>query len=107
MRLSRARTTQAGAFASTRFVPAPHVVAVVHGTDTALLDMRAERYYTLDEVGTRVWTLLGEGAPVDVIVRRLLDEFDAPAATIEGDLRALLDQLHSARLIAAAVQRDS
>ncbi len=75
------------------FVQAQHVRSVVHGDRTILLDLRRERYYSLDEVGTRVWALLGEGADVPGIVARLAEEFDAPATQIETDVRALLAKL--------------
>lgn len=85
--------------ATAHFVPAPYVVAAVHGTDTALLDMRAERYYTLDAVGSRVWQLLSGRHTVQQIAVELGEEFDAPLDRIESDLRALLDRLEEASLI--------
>jgi hypothetical protein len=84
-----------------RFEPSPHVVSVVQDTDTALLDARTERYYTLDEVGTRIWALLVEGADVATIIDRLAEEYDAPAATIETDTHALLAALENAALVRA------
>jgi hypothetical protein len=75
------------------------VVAAMHGTDTALLDMRAERYYTLDEVGSRIWTLLVEGRSPDDIASQLGDEFDAPHDIIARDLGTLLARLEKASLI--------
>lgn len=83
----------------TCFAPSPHVVAAVHDADTALLDMRTERYYTLDAVGTRIWEMLGAGQSMDEIATHLADEFDAPLAVIDADLRALLAKLQSASLI--------
>jgi len=71
---------------------APHVRSVVHGERTILLDLRRERYYGLDEVGTRVWALLSSGADVPTILAKLTEEFDAPAERIETDLTALLCQ---------------
>ncbi len=84
---------------ATRFAPAPHVTSAVHGAATALLDMRTERYYTLGEVGSRIWALLASGRSVDDIARRLGEEFDASEATIDADLRALLARLEGAALI--------
>jgi hypothetical protein len=101
MRLWRGRSTHTDAPTGTRFIPAPHVVSVVQDTDTALLDVQRERYYTLDEVGTRVWALLGEGAEVPAIVEQLKVEYDAPAEVIEADVRALLAELHKAALVRA------
>jgi hypothetical protein len=76
-----------------QFVRAPHVRSVVHGDRTVLLDLRRERYYSLDEVGTRVWELLGDGADVSTIVTRIGEEFDAPIEQITTDMQALLQRL--------------
>jgi hypothetical protein len=95
----RQQATIAAADTSTRFTPAPYVVAAMHGTDTALLDMRAERYYTLDEVGSRIWTLLVEGRSPDDIASQLGEEFDAPHDIIAHDLGALLARLEKASII--------
>ena len=84
---------------ATRFVPAPYVVAAVHGTDTALLDMRSERYYTLDSVGSRIWALLVDGHSADDIASKIGEEFDAPSEKIVSDLHALLQRLEEATLI--------
>ena len=81
------------------FVPAPHVVSAVHGVDTALLDMRSERYYTLGDVGSRVWALLASGYSVGEIAERLSEEFDASMTKIEADLHSLLARLEGATLI--------
>jgi hypothetical protein len=86
--------------ATARFVQAPHVRSVVHGDRTILLDLRRERYYSLDEVGTRVWALLGEGADVPAIIARIGEEFDAPIGVIETDVDALLMRLeHEMKVI--------
>lgn len=90
------------AVGATRFDPAPHVVAAAHGSDTALLDMRSERYYTLDAVGSRIWALLASGYAVAEITSRIGEEFDASMTKIETDLRALLDRLEGASLIERA-----
>jgi hypothetical protein len=95
----RQQATIAAADAATRFTPAPYVVAAVHGTDTALLDMRSERYYTLDEVGTRIWALLVEGRSANYIASQLDEEFDAPHDIIAHDLDTLLARLEKASII--------
>ena len=99
MKPRRSYSRRATRVASAHFVPAPYVVAAVHGTDTALLDMRAERYYTLNAVGSRVWEFLGAGHAVGQIAIELGEEFEAPLDRIESDLRALLDRLEQASLI--------
>jgi hypothetical protein len=85
-----------------RYVPTPHVVAVVQDTDTALLNVATERYYTLDAVGTRIWELLQGGADIAAISRRLADEYDAPLETITADAREFLAALAHAGLVRSA-----
>ena len=42
---------------------------------TILVHLVTNRIFELNETGTRVWELLGEGLDTDCIVRRLVDEF--------------------------------
>lgn len=82
---------------ATCFEHAPYVRSVLHGDRTVLLDLRRGRYHSLDEVGTRIWTLLDGGADGPTIAARLGEEFDAPAEQIrrdvDGFLRRLADDL--------------
>jgi coenzyme PQQ synthesis protein D (PqqD) len=64
-----------------------------------ILDLSSGRYFGLNQVGTRIWTLIGDGLDTAAIVATLSREFDADVATIERDLRDLLDALSSRRLI--------
>lgn len=85
-----------------RFRPEGHVVAARHGDRTVLLDYRRARYYGLDEVGSRIWTLLGEGKAVDAIVESLGREYDVPSDRLREDTRRLVEQLCTLRLLRAA-----
>lgn len=89
----------------THFDPAPYVATAVHGADTALLDMRSERYYTLDVVGSRIWALLASGCSVGETASRIAEEFDASMTKIESDLRALLERLERTALIGRREER--
>jgi hypothetical protein len=84
---------------SDRYMPEAQVLSVVQETDTALLDLRSERYFTLNEVGTRIWELLGEGTEVAVIVELLAEEYEAPIEVIEADTRATIAALLKSRLV--------
>jgi hypothetical protein len=91
-----------------RLVPSPSVWSAVHGDRTILLDLRRERYYSLDEVGTRIWALLREGADVPAIVSRLSEEYEAPRERLEADVARLLRYLAGLRLLVlASSQRNS
>jgi hypothetical protein len=70
------------------------------GGETVLLNLRSEQYFGLDEVGTRIWQLVTEGATAEAIVAQLLAEYDADEATIRGDVERLLQELAGAGLLA-------
>lgn len=84
---------------SERFKPEPLVLSVVRDTDAALLDLRSQRCYALNEVGTRIWVLLSRGTEHAVIVELLAEEYDAPFDVIASDTRAIVDELVRARLV--------
>ena len=62
-------------------------------------DMRSGRYLGLDDVGARVWDLIGEGATYEYIVERLSGEYDAPGDVLERDVQRLLQDLLQRRLV--------
>lgn len=92
----------------TTFLPDAHlrirarVLATRVGEDTVLLDLGRGQYYTLNEVGGRVWALLGEGCTVQDIVCRLAGEYDAPAEVIAADVSALLESMARSSLVERA-----
>lgn len=82
-----------------RLTPLPHVVAAAQGGRTVLLDVERGRYYTLDEIGGRIWGMLGEGTSRAGIVEALRREYDVEASRVEADVAALLGQLRGAGLV--------
>jgi hypothetical protein len=73
-------------------VPDRVVTRAVSGT-TVLLNTETGRYFTLDEIGTRSWTLLTSCASIGEARDRLLAEFAADPAALTRDLEALVDEL--------------
>lgn len=63
--------------------------------ESVLLNLETGMYFGLDEVGTRVWRLAADNGSLRAIRERLVEEYDADAATIERDLLALADALVS------------
>lgn len=102
MPFGKSRSSVVASTAPERLAPAPHVVSVVQDTDTALLDVRSEHYFTLNEVATRIWALLGQGTEVAIIIELLAEEYDAPLDAIEADTRALLAVMRKAGLVRPA-----
>ena len=67
--------------------------------ETVLLNLQSERYYGLDDVGTRMWQLLAENGDVGAAYKQLLREFYVDAARLEADLAALIGRLAEAGLL--------
>lgn len=84
----------------TRFRAATHVAAAAQGERTVLLDHKGGEYYGLDEVGTRIWQLVGEERSVAGIVDALETEYDAPRETLEADVRRILSELEKLGVVA-------
>lgn len=73
--------------------PRVSVLAREVGGEMVLLDVEFGTYYGLNEVGTRAWSLLAEGATLGEIEERLHSEFDVDQPTLEADLGALVRDL--------------
>lgn len=75
-----------------------------HQGDAALvlLDPESGQYYTLDEVGARIWELADGTRSASEIAETLEQEFDAPPETIRADLLDLLQELSSSDLVVDA-----
>ena len=87
---------------SGRLVPAPAVLSQTVVGESVLLDLRSQKYFGLNEIGTRVWQLLQETNDIDAIRARLLVEYAVAADELERDLDDLL-----ARLLAAGLVMDA
>lgn len=76
------------------------------GGEAVLLELETGRYYGLDEVGTRMWSLLAEHGSLGDTERILLDEFEVESDRLRADLDRFVDLLESERLIARASTDD-
>jgi hypothetical protein len=77
----------------------PEVLFQEVSGETVLLDLDSEQYFGLDAVGTRIWTLLNEGADPATMVDTLLEEYEVERDTLAADVDELLDKLAEAGLI--------
>jgi hypothetical protein len=89
----------AASSADSRLIPAKHVLTAVHGTRTVLLDSKGGRFYGLDDVGARIWSLSREGRTTEQIIEAVANEFDSDRATIVADVTRLLADLQTKRLL--------
>ena len=67
--------------------------------EAVILDLKSQRYYGLDLVGTRMWQLLAEHGRVDEVVRAMLDEFDVEEEQLREDVSTFLSKLEEQGLV--------
>jgi len=72
----------------------------------AILDPESGQFYSLNEVGARVWALLGEGTTFNAILEQLLSEYDVTAEQLRPDMEQLLRQFAGAGLLDLGVEED-
>ena len=78
---------------------APDVLVRELAGESVILDLKTQRYYGLDEVGTRIWQLLRERRRADLVFRAMLDEFEVGDAEFRRDFTSFLGDLEDAGLI--------
>ncbi|HRE48046.1 MAG TPA: PqqD family protein [Aggregatilineales bacterium] len=67
--------------------------------ESVLLNMDTEKYFTLNESGTRMWEALQQHGTLDGAVAALLEEYDVEEATLRQDLTTLIEELRAAQLV--------
>jgi Coenzyme PQQ synthesis protein D (PqqD) len=67
--------------------------------EAVLLETGTGQYYGLNEVGTRMWSLLQLHGEIEAVCRALLTEYDAPEARLRDDLLRFVDTLAASGLI--------
>ena len=82
-----------------KFTVSPEVLFQEVSGEMVLLDLASESYFGLDEIGARIWGLLGEDKNQGQILDVLLREYEVDRKTLEGDLAELLGELLEAGLI--------
>lgn len=70
-----------------------HVLTRELDGELVILDLQSEAYLGLDEVGTRIWQLLGSCASIAAAYEQLLEEYNVEPEVLRADLTALLEEL--------------
>jgi len=88
-----------------RLSPNSVVVATSHqssadlGGETAILDLDGGIYYSVDRVGSRIWTLVQEPRTVTEICESLVARYDVTPERCFSDVSAFLTRLVEAGLV--------
>lgn len=77
----------------------PNVVFRDLDGEAVILDLESGTYFGLNDVGTRVWHLVGAGCREAEIVDTVAAEYEADRETIAHDVTKLLEALRSQRLV--------
>jgi hypothetical protein len=89
----------AAPFAGRTFRPADSVRTATVDGQTTVLDLRRDRYFGLDEVGTAIWELIRERHTFEQIVDRMEQQYDAPRTQLERDVIQFLTELRNHQLV--------
>lgn len=67
--------------------------------ETILLNLPRGRYFGVNGVAREIWRLVQQPTTVGAIADAIVEQYDAPAAQVEKDVHAFLDELRSNELI--------
>lgn len=67
--------------------------------ESVLLNLDNERYYGLNDVGTRMLTVLTSSDSIDAAYNSLLDEYQVEADVLRRDLISTIEQLADQGLV--------
>ena len=84
----------------------PDVLFQAVNGETVLLNLKNERYFGLDEVGTRIWQLLNDDGDLQKVFEIMLDEYDVDAFQLEQDIGKLVGELVEAGLIEIRIEEE-
>ena len=79
----------------------PDVISKRLDNAAVLVDISTNRIFELNETGSRAWELLCQGLDANLIVRRLVDEFDVQPSRASCELDELITQLRAEGILAA------
>jgi hypothetical protein len=75
------------------------VIAQKSSHDWLLFNMGDGNYYSLNDIGGRIWELCDGNHSVSQLVVAIAAEYDAPSAVLEKDVVELLEGLQDGKLI--------
>ena len=71
--------------------------------EAVILDMDTAVYYSLNEVGTRIWELLvAGGRSVPEVIQAVAEEYDAAEGSIQRDVHEFIRNLQKEKVIEQA-----
>lgn len=78
----------------------PHAVCAPLDSGAVVLHMITKRYFTLNETGAFIWSLLEQGVDAADIVARVCETFDVSAPDAHSSIQKLILELEGEQLLA-------
>ena len=79
-------------FADRIEVPDEVLISGLQG-ESVILNLNSERYFGLDEVGTRMLSVLNDAESIQAAYETLREEYDVEDETLRQDLISIIEQL--------------
>jgi hypothetical protein len=76
-----------------------HVLVRDLDGESVVLSLETEKYFGLDEVGTRMWTLLTRADTIQSAYDSLLAEYDVDPDQLRADIERLIGELSEQGLL--------
>jgi len=67
--------------------------------EVVLLNLKTQQYFSLDDVGARMWNLLVEHNDVAVVSEILVKEYQVEPGRLRADLQSLVGELAEAGIV--------
>lgn len=80
------------------------LINVIEG-ESVLLNLKSENYFGLDQIGTRMWTLLTTSDSIQAAYEALLDEYNVSADELRKDMQDLIEKLIANELLEVASEK--
>jgi hypothetical protein len=87
---------------SNRLRPTENILIRELEGESVLLNLNTESYFGLDDVGSRMWSVLTTTGSVQDSCRLLAKEYDVPEEQLRVDLRVLIEALIEHGLVEVA-----
>jgi hypothetical protein len=78
---------------ATRFRVSPHVHVRAFGEELVVLDVHAGAYFSLNELGARLWHELAGGCSLREVTLRVAPDYDVELERLASDLTDLTSDL--------------
>ncbi|MBN2406164.1 MAG: PqqD family protein [Elusimicrobia bacterium] len=67
--------------------------------EAVLLNLENDYYYSMNEIGTKIWAMLNKGKTQKQIIAAIMEEFDADKKQVELDIKQFIKDMKKEDII--------